>query len=112
VSSHWSASGSLDAKSTHIGHRNDILFFLSFHLQAKLSSGSLLDMAETIATSYLIAGSKGWKSSTKSSSRQRAPNLVRYMSSYSGVCSEVKCSAVPVQYSAVQCSAVQCSAVV
>jgi hypothetical protein len=69
-------------------------------------------MAETIATSYLIAGSKGWKSSTKSSSRQRAPNLVRYMSSYSGVCSEVKYSAVPVQYSAVQCSAVQCSSIV
>jgi hypothetical protein len=84
---------------------------LSFHLQAKLSSGSLLDMAETIATSYLIAGSNGWKSSTKSSSRQRAPNLVRYMSSYSGVCSAVKYSAVSVQFSSVQCSAVQCSAV-
>jgi hypothetical protein len=69
-----------------------MLFHLSFHLQAKLSSGSLLDVAETIATSYLIAGSKGWKSSTKSSSRQRAPNLVRYMSSYSGVCSVINYS--------------------
>jgi hypothetical protein len=68
-------------------------------------------MAETIATSYLIAGSNGWKSSTKSSSRQRAPNLVRYMSSYSGVCSAVKNSAVSVQFSTVQFSSVQCSAV-
>lgn len=70
-----------------------MMSYLSLHLQAKLSSGSLLDVAETIASSYLIAGSKGWNPSPKSS-RQRAPNLVRYMSSYSGVRSVVECSAV------------------
>ena len=49
-------------------------------LQAKLSSGNLLDVAHTIASAYLVAGSGG----CKSADRRRAPSLVRFASSSSG----------------------------
>jgi hypothetical protein len=51
-------------------------------LQAKLSSGNLLDVAQTIASSYLVAGSGG----CKNANRRRAPGLVRFASSSSGEC--------------------------
>jgi hypothetical protein len=49
-------------------------------LQAKLSSGNLLDVAHTIASAYLVAGSGG----CKNANRRRAPGLVRFASSSSG----------------------------
>ena len=51
-------------------------------LQAKLSSGNLLDVAHTIASAYLVAGSGG----SKNANRRRAPGLVRFASSSSGKC--------------------------
>ena len=55
---------------------------LTLLLQAKLSSGNLLDVAHTIASAYLVAGSGG----CKNANRRRAPGLVRFASSSSGEC--------------------------
>ena len=48
--------------------------------QAKLSSGNLLDVAQTIASAYLVAGSGG----SKNANRRRAPSLIRFASHTSG----------------------------